>query len=1483
MKRALHKSAFREIRSTMNRFLSIFGIVAIGVGFFSGVRAAAPNMRKTSDSYYTENHLMDLRLVSTYGFDENDIRALKDIPGSAVYPSYFADLIVNSEGRSPIAARVYSLSDALINDVNVIQLTKGRMPENENECIINVTKFGSVLPIGEKVRFSDSDGKDPDNMLNVYEYEIVGECTSPMYIDKSDYGNTQIGNGSIEESYYIPESNFSVKYNTEVYLRFPALDRYNCYEDDYKERIDEITKALEPIADTRSEERFTDIKKEADEEIEKAENKLSDAQKEADEKIADGERELNDARQQLSDAKKEIDDGEREINENEQKLEDGKAELEKAKTDIADGEKQIAENEKKLIDGRAELDKAKQELADGESEIAKNDEKLADAEKQLNDAKKEIDDGERQIAENEKKLNDGKAELDKAKNELEANEKLISENEKKIEDGRKELEKGKKELESGEKEIAVNERKLRDGKAELDSAKRQIDDGERQLKAAEAKLKEGKQQLDDAKAQIAYGERQIAANEKKIADGKIQLEKAKKEIEDGERQIAENEKLLADSKVQLEEARKQIETGEALISYFNGLISRTQERLEKLEEELAKGKDLLPETISYLLEKIDEAKAEISWYGERLAEAKDDLADGRAEYEAGLEQYNEGLRLLEAAKTELANGKAEYEKGLKDITEGEKQLADAKRQLADGKAEYEAGLLEYIVGENEYNSAKTQLSTAKIQYEAGLKEYNSGVSQIEAAKKKIEEGWDEYYDGLGEIEDGEKQLADGKKQLSDGWDKYNDGVKELEDGEKQLDEAKEKLADGKAEYDKGMAEYLDGKKQLDEAKAQLNDGRAEYEKGLDEYLDGERKLTDAKISLADGKADYAGGLLDVMDGEKQLNDAKEQLADGKAEYEEGLQKLADGEKELEEGKAEAREKIDDAKKKLADAKEEVENLSKPKWYVFSRTDNPGYSEYGENSERISNISTVFPVFFILVAVLVCLTTMSRMIEEQRVQIGTLKALGYPDSDIIFKYMFYAVSATVAGSVIGSIIGMYLFPFVIITAYSMLYDLPKPVIEIDFMTGMLSTAVFSAATAATVWLTARSSLKEEAAQLMRPKTPKIGKRILLERITPIWRMFNFSAKVTARNLFRYKRKMLMTVIGISGCTALLVTGFALHDSINDIVVKHFGELLHYDGSAIYNTDANPRAADEAEEILSAHGDHMRIFQKIVTASANGKNVSVCIVVPSRPEKITEFVTLRDRISGKGYTLSDGDIYLDEKSTLLLKGIQAGDEIGIAVSDTDTRYVTITAGFENYPGHYIYMTENTYREIFGETPEYNTVYFRSDLGEENNDTLSRRLLSIDGVVNVSFNSSSANSFKNLLVPLDYVVFVIIAAAGLLAFVVLYNLTNINITERIREIATLKVLGFYDGEVDSYIFRENILLSLLGTGAGLILGKFLATFVIVTAEVDIVMFGRSIYPMSYILAAAVTMLFSFAVTLAMHRRLKKINMIEALKSVE
>lgn len=1169
MKNALKKSAFREIKSTMSRFLSIFGIVAIGVGFFSGVKAASPDMKNTADRYFDENRLMDLRIVSTMGFNDNDTAPLTELGDVEVIPSYFADLIVHTEGRSPAAARFLPLEDHTAGRLNGVVLTEGRMPENEHECLVDSSKMKGGPKVGSVITVTGNGGEEPSDMLSVYEYTIVGAVNSTMYIDKTTRGSTNVGNGSIESIYYIAGRNFTSEYHTQVYIRAPWLAKYNTYSDEYTDAVDELAEKAKEIGEKRCTERYAETEK-----------KLDDAQKELD----DAEAEYN---EKLADAQEQIDDGEK-------KLEDAQAE-------ISDGEAQIAENEQKI--------------ADGEKEIAENRQKLADAQK-------EIADGERELA-------------------------------------------------------------------------------------------------------------------------------------DAEAQVAEKEKELAD--------------GEALI-----------------------------------------------------AENRQKLADAEKQYNAGLESYNAGLK-----------------------------------KYNDGLAEYEAGLKEY--------------NEKKAEYEAGLAEYESAVKELEAAKAQF---------GEAAVADREAALAAVRAQLDEAEKQLAEGEQRLSAGKAELDEGKPKLDAAKAELDAAAKEIAEGKAALADAEKQAADGREKIEAAKAEIAENKAKLEDAKAEVSDGKKQLDDAQAELDDGKLKLSDAKAQLEDGRKKYEDGKKELDDGKAEYAENKELADSEIAKAKEKLADARKKFEDLSEPKWYVFTRNDNPGYAEFGENAERINNIAKVFPVFFIVVAMLVCLTTMTRMVEEQRVQIGTLKALGYGNASIIFKYMFYALSATVLGAAVGCSVGMYLFPFVILEAYGIMYDIGASVIGIDIVTALLASLLFSAAIAATVYLTTRSALSEQSAQLMRPKAPKNGKRILLEHVTPVWKRFNFSGKVTARNLFRYKRKMLMTVIGISGCTALLVTGFALYDSINDVIDKQFNDIQDYDGIAAYDTEKEGDIPDEAERVIAENGESIRVYQKLSTVTSGGKSVDAYIAVPSDPVKFIEFFDLRSRTTGEKFALTDDTVYIDEKTTLLLGGIGAGSTVDIEQSSGEKVTVTLTAPFENYPNHYIYMTPATYGKLFGGEPQYNVLYFRS--GTDRN-TLGERLLEAEGIINVTFNSDSITTFTTMLDSLSMVIMVIIASAGLLAFVVVYNLTNINITERIREIATLKVLGFYDGEVDSYIFRENILLSAVGTAAGLVLGTFLANFIITTVEVDLVMFGRNIYAPSFIYAAVITMVFSVLVTFAMHGRLKNVNMIEALKSVE
>lgn len=670
----------------------------------------------------------------------------------------------------------------------------------------------------------------------------------------------------------------------------------------------------------------------------------------------------------------------------------------------------------------------------------------------------------------------------------------------------------------------------------------------------------------------------------------------------------------------------------------------------------------------------------------------------------------------------------------------------------------------------------------------------------------------------------------------------------------------EALADiEQAERDLEQAR-IDGQKELDEAKKKLDDSQTE--------LDEQKKQAEATLNPALPEA-----VLEQMRAQMdaQFEAAQKQIDEARAEYEKGV--------------SDFNREIADAEREIEDGKREIEDAGSPEWYIFDRDDNIGYAEYSDNAERIGKIATIFPIFFLLVAGLVCLTTMSRMVEEQRTQIGTLKALGYSRAAIMRHYMVYAVSGAAVGGTAGAFGGCLLFPGVIVFAYSMMYDITK--IHFLFEPLIIITAILSmvAAIALTVFFSCSKALKETPASLMRPKAPKAGKRVLIEKIPFIWNKLNFFAKVSGRNIFRYKRRMFMTVVGIAGCTALSLTGLGLKDSISDIVDIQYLDIFRYSGYIAYDNESDETGETVRSSLLEYNADTetTRALIKQYELNAGDNTTRVYLTCAENSDIFESFVNLRERKSGQRLSLSDGAIITEKAAKLL--DVSEGDEVLISVTESEKRPVRIAGITEHYTSHYLYLTEEDYREIFGEAPEYGIMYFGNGISAEKTeqDAFSEHMLENENVLAVMMNASSINSMSDTLKILDLVVLVLIVSAAALAFVVLYNLTNVNITERIREIATLKVLGFYDMEVANYIFRENIVLSLLGAAVGLALGWALCMFVITTAEIDELMFGRSVHLLSYILAFLITIAFSFTVNLIMTRVLKKISMVESLKSVE
>lgn len=838
-------------------------------------------------------------------------------------------------------------------------------------------------------------------------------------------------------------------------------------------------------------------------------------------------------------------------------------------------------------------------------------------------------------------------------------------------------------------------------------------------------------------------------------------------------------------------------------------------------------------------------------------------------------------------------------------------LEPVKEKLEDiGEVRGEERYKEIIFEANEeLNKAKEELKEAEEELQAEL---SKAEKDLEAAKRKIEEGERELLakerEFKSQLENGQKRLKEEEKKLQAAEaeyernlklfnDKKEEALKEIEVAEAQIEKG-EKEIESKQEQINMLKESLNfivdeverlkiiqlieyGEQELEKARMEIEAAKIELEAAKKELQEGEKELEAARITIEEGKLriqeEWDKLEINKERAIKEFDKARRELAQGREEYEKGYEEYL-------KSRDEALEEIEKAKEEIAEEEEKLKDLQKPKWYILKRTETRDYIDFGMNADRIDAVASVFPVFFLAVAVLVSLTSMTRMVDEERIHIGTLKALGYGNLDIASKYLIYAALASIGGSIVGLLIGFKVLPTVIFNAYRIMYIMPEVITEFNFTYALISSTVAVFATVMAAWLALRSELKEAPAQLLRPKAPKPGKRIFLENISFIWSRMKFTQKVTARNIFRYKKRFIMTVLGISGCTALLLTGFGLKDSIVSIVSKQFDELYSY--QLAIELKADKEEDDPIIQFVKEDNritDYILLNEKIIDIGKGSIEKSVNLMVTEDSSRLKEFITLRERKSQKAIPLTDEGVVLSEKMAKLLDA-QIGDEIYIKDEDGNKLNVKITGITENYTGHFMYMTNNLYEKVFGEEVNYQKILCKtSSTDEKFEDRLSEELLKFDNISSVSFTTGVSDSFNKTIGSLNYVIMVIIMTAGALAFIVLYNLTNINIGERYREIATIKVLGFYDNEVANYIYRENFILTLIGTALGLVLGVFLHKYVLVTTEIEIIMFGREIRPISFVYSAALTLLFSVLVSIAMYYRLKNIDMVESLKAVD
>ena len=1014
---------------------------------------------------------------------------------------------------------------------------------------------------------------------------------------------------------------------------------------------------------------------------------------------------------------------------------------------------------------------------------------------------------------------------------------------------------GRKEIFDGEKELAEARQLIADAEQELANARQELDEGIATYQANEAEF-----------------ETEIANAEQTLAEQQAVINQGMADYQAGLRSWEENTRLYANEKTAWEIQRP------GLLQQMDGAI--TLESLAENPIPTAEGESLAAE-IQYLLDgeaDIERARSQIENHAKTIT-AQEELLALAAE-ELNIAKANE-----QTLESEIIADQAAIPSRKEALEAHQMQTSTIEGFLAEGPFEeltderiaqmlatvteqghatqiYSA-FIGYLAGEQSAESVKDLVKVEYIVQEQMTK----GIAEAEAA---LVQKQTTYATEAERIVAEERRIIEEDQMLETAKQSYGTTVRNIENSAAELQRAKNILQNENQIALQGIQQQVTAvDQQFREQAAALESARVELETARSDLEVGQSQLNQARNELATER----------QAGEEALAEAWQEIQTGEETYNISLA-------EFEEERMDAVEEIQKGETELEKASSDLRRLEEPVYFVQNRSVNPGYEGYGDNANRISAIAAIFPVFFFLIAALISFTTMTRMVDEQRQQMGTLKGLGYSDGDIALKFFVYAAIAGLGGTVIGLLSGYQLFPSIIYNAYSSLYNLPDITINYYLSYAFIALLVALLCTIGPALIASYRSLQEKPASLMRPKAPKIGKRVLLERVPFIWNRLNFNAKITIRNLVRYKTRNSMTVIGVAGCMALILTGFAVKNSISGLAETQFNEIMSYDAIVTLQSAPTFEEKREYEEILDSHSEitnYLYVLQEAYRVEKAGMSTQdVTVFVPEDPNQLADFVTLQERDVDIEHQLTDEGAILTEKLANLLE-VTVGDEVVLVDDEEMTYKVPIQAITENYTGHYLYITRNHYETIFAKTavPNSSLLRYEADSAWESN--FAEQVMALDPVALVTYMETIDRAFADTLESLDIITLVLIISAAALAFVVLYNLTNVNVSERIRELSTIKVLGFYNNEVSMYIYRETLILTVIGIVFGFALGNVLATVLLKMVEVDFMLFPITILFSSYILSTFLTLLFSIIVMLIMHHKLKRIDMLEALQSVE
>lgn len=1005
-------------------------------------------------------------------------------------------------------------------------------------------------------------------------------------------------------------------------------------------------------------------------------------------------------------------------------------------------------------------------------------------------------------------------------------------------------------------------------------------EGQRKIKDAEDELQEGKD---------------------KLAEAEQELQDARQQLDDGTAVYEENRQLFLDETAKAENTltASQAEIDVGMAEYRAGLATYLENKALYDEAKIAwesqkdslQGQTGSDASLDVLLTSLPDTQE-----GREIADLAQSLLDGQAKVEAT-------QAALEAKAVEL------QERATALATKGELLLAEQTSLETDG-ADYQNELTLFTADMTAFQTEKAVMQAEFSSRQAAIDAERDVLAALDPeTDPSVAERLAALVDQQAILDAEQAALAQAEANLASRQSELEQGGASLASRQEALTAAATAFQTERASEE---AALLEEQRLLEEAGAELaakGKGLLEQQQLLGEKIAAFMADAEAQIAAADaqfaeqgaalenGRLELASALAQLEDGQAQINNGwaelESQRASGEVALAEAWQEIQQGEVDYQEGLAtftaergDAELDIADGERQVEEAKQALSDLIEPVYYVTDRSGNPGYQEYRDNADRISAIAEIFPVFFFLIAALVSFTTMARMVDEQRQQMGTLKGLGYSDFDIAKKYLIYAAIACFVGTSLGLVAGYNIFPAVIFDAYGSMYSLPSVKITYYLSYALISMAIALLCTIGPAAWAAHTSLRENPAAMMRPKAPKNGKRVLLERLTFIWDRLSFNSKITVRNLLRYKARNMMTILGVAGCTALILTGYGIKNSISGLADTQFNDVMRYNAITAMRPEASEEEITSYDDRIAATPeitDHLKVAQESYKLDQKGVNLqNVTVFSPLDTENLSDFVSLRDRATQEPIALTDEGAVISEKLANLA-GVGPGDSIEIRNDEMQTYQVPIQAVTENYVNHYIYLTPTLYEKIFIQAAEPTTDLLLFDEPESWERSFGSEVMGEKAVALVTFINSVDRSFAETLGSLDIVTLVLIVSAAALAFVVLYSLTNINVSERIRELSTIKVLGFYDVEVSMYIYRESLILTLLGILSGFVLGKILSTVVLKMVEIDFMMFPPTIMPISYLYSGLLSLLFSSVVMLIMHRKLKQVDMIEALKSVE